>query len=247
MIELKEAGVNRSGKMTYHGVLHRLRVEGIDFSGLALDNFHVADVVLRNCDFSRAKVEVFSPGRPHFPCEFIDCSFDRVNFRQVFGLPNRFVGCSFKGARLSRWKLEETDLVDCDFDGATLRQVIVWGSMEERETPTRPARSWVNEIRGNDFSGARFIDSDFRCGVDLTLQKLPVGPDYIYAEDVPAALARGEEVLEGLDPADRKRAAFLLRMIQDELDNGQKQLFFARFRDHSDSMWFPMREAMNQE
>lgn len=246
MIELKEAGVNRSGKMTYHGYLSHLRVEGADFSGQTFDNFGLTDVVLTGCDFSRVKADFFIPGGGPFPCEFIDCSFDRVNFRQVFGRPNRFVGCSFKGARLSRWKLMETDLVDCDFDGATLRQVIVWGSMEERETPTRPARSWVNEIRGNDFSGARFIDSDFRCGVDLTLQKLPVGPDYIYAEDVPAALARGEEVLEGLDPADRKRAAFLLRMIQDELDNGQKQLFFARFKDHSDSMWFPLCEAMNE-
>ncbi|RRC96527.1 pentapeptide repeat-containing protein [Schaalia canis] len=246
MIRLEEAGVNRSGKMTYHGYLSHLRVEGVDFSGQTFNNFGLTDVVLTNCDFSRVKADFFIPGSGPFPCEFIDCSFDRVNFRQVLSLSNRFVGCSFKGARLSRWKLEETDLVDCDFDGATLRDVMLWGSMDDPGTPSYPARSWVNEIRGNDFSGAKLIDVDFRTGVDLTLQKLPVGPDYIYAEDVPAALTRGEEVLDSLSPEDKKRAAILLEILRNEYERGQKQLFLVRFKSHSDSMWFPMREAMNE-
>jgi hypothetical protein len=50
-----------------------------------------------------------------------------------------------------------------------------------------------NEFRSNDFSGMDLLDVGFRTGIDLSLQRLPTGEQYVYLADAEPALQRARE------------------------------------------------------
>ncbi|QWW19094.1 pentapeptide repeat-containing protein [Schaalia sp. 19OD2882] len=245
IVELRDGYVEPSGKMIPHGYIKHQRVSGVDCSGLVLDNFGTWDVHLTECSFERVKAKYFSPGEGGVVSEFVRCSFDRATLRGLGGGMVRFVECSFRGARLSGWNVSRSDVVDCDFEGARLRDVMFWAHVDEPATSSTPAESWDNEIRGNDFSGATLMGVEFRTGVDLSLQKLPVGEQYLQVMDVPAGLERGREAAQALEGKDRFDADFLLKWIATEYQRGQRQAFMVRMKHDSDLMWTMMRAAMH--
>ena len=84
----------------------------------------------------------------------------------------------------------ETELVDCLFTGR-LRRSFFNGTVPEELVDALGRTS--NEFRGNDFSGMDLIDVDFRTGIDLSLQRLPTGAQYLYLPDAEPALQRARE------------------------------------------------------
>jgi hypothetical protein len=87
----------------------------------------------------------------------------------------------------------------------------------------------VNEFRGNDFSGMELVDVAFRTGVDLSLQRLPSGPGYLYVPDADAAVRRAREVVEAwMDAGLRKVASPMLMTLQMEVDGGQRRLLLRK-------------------
>jgi hypothetical protein len=168
----------------------------------------------------------------------VGCSFDGTSLRALGGF-TRFVNCTFRNVRVTKPAPDYLEFVDCTFTGR-LTGLHFWGapldapdryrrhatSLARRGLPPPPAavESLMlrphNDISGNDFSQATLIDVNFRFGVDLTLQKLPSGPDYIYVPDAAAALPRAQATL-----TDDRARAFLQRLLDREVAQGQHQLW----------------------
>ena len=115
-------------------------------------------------------------------------------------------------------------MVDCVFSGR-LEEVVFNGTvpLEKRYFLHREH----NEFHGNDFSGVDLIDVAFRRGIDLTQQRLPTGPQYLYLPDAAAALAYAQaEVAKWQGDAElRKTALGWIGTCQYEARDGQRQLF----------------------
>ena len=137
-------------------------------------------------------------------------------------------------------------MVDCVFSGR-LEEVVFNGTVppEKRSFLHRER----NEFHGNDFSGVDLIDVAFRTGIDLTQQRLPTGPQYLYLPDAAAALAHAQaEVAKWQGDAGVRKDAFsLLRAYQFEASNGQRQLllrvgdYSVHSREVADGVWALLR------
>ncbi|MDO4258075.1 MAG: pentapeptide repeat-containing protein [Actinomycetaceae bacterium] len=230
-----------------HGSLAHEQLRGEDFSGLKFDNLDIWDSTLEECNFDRVKTRVFAPAAGGKTTEFINCTFNQATLRHLItGGRTRFMNCSFHNARLTNWTCKSVDFIDCTFEGASLRNVQIWGSINEPAFGSFPARIWTNDIHGNDFSQAKICDVEFRAGVDLTRQKLPTGPNYLYIENIPAALDRGHQILPQLPEGEpQEDAMFLLERIREHYVSGQHQAFRHRLKSYPDEMWIPIHEAMN--
>jgi hypothetical protein len=116
--------------------------------------------------------------------------FDRSRIRFNPGGLARFERCSFRDVDLRDWTCFETELVDCVFTGR-MRRSFFNGTVREELVEALGRTS--NEFRGNDFSGMDLIDVGFRTGIDLSLQRLPTGEQYVYLADAERALQRARE------------------------------------------------------
>jgi hypothetical protein len=100
---------------------------------------------------------------------------------------SRFVRCSFRNVNIRNWLCFAVELIDCTFSGK-LQQAVFNG------TPLAQKRALLgrdrNEFHGNDFSAADLIDVGFRTGIDLTRQRLPSGPEYLYLPNAREAVGR---------------------------------------------------------
>jgi hypothetical protein len=154
--------------------------------------------------------------------EYIECSFDGTRSEDYLGGFARFVGCSFKDVDIRGWRSDDAEFIDCMFTGR-LEECIFYGTVPEKDRP------WVgrekNEFRGNDFSGCDLVGVAFRTGIDLNLQCLPAGPEYLYLPDAASAMERARLIVqEWYDPGLRKDGLLLLQVAESELDSGQRQL-----------------------
>jgi hypothetical protein len=180
-------------------------------------------------------------------CRFVDCSFENTVFRQASfgagGKESTYVNCSFAGAKItatapgntyfescdfSNVKIEEflgleAQFIDCTFSGVLKKCVF------QRRIPDADqqlAGRELNEFRGNDFSAAKFHDVDFRAGIDLNEQKLPIDPRYVLIPDGESFLREIREVYLGeKDLKLREKVFTVLRILQYGVDEGQTQLF----------------------
>ena len=196
-------------------------LEGVDFSGLRIDYFSIYNSTFRNCDFRKIKIQRASWGG-NGSVVFEDCVFDGA--RIVFNCNLRVVfhNCSFRDVVLSRWGFREIELVGCTFTGR-LRHCAFngRGGLE----PDAPA----NTILDNDFSGAEFIDAEFRWGVDLTRQRLPEGPDTFYTPDAATTITAAQNRLDQItDTKTRKDIENKLEVLARYPRLGQEQLFVTK-------------------
>jgi uncharacterized protein YjbI with pentapeptide repeats len=209
---------------------HRHLVEA-DFSGLALLSFCSIGSTFERCCFDGLRIEKayasFGAGRD--VSEYIDCSFDGARIAMGFGVC-RFERCSFHKVDLVNWGCFETEIVDCVFSGR-LRRSYFNGTVTREEMRAHLGRT-CNEFRGNDFSAMQFIDVDFRTGIDLTEQRLPTGPGYLYIPDAAQALERARTQLVHWQDLELRRKAFVdLALLERKVAEGQEQLFL-RIADH---------------
>ncbi len=219
-----------------------------DWSGATVEIFGASGTRFEDCIFDRLRTKRFGAGSYSAVTEFVNCSFEGANI--VFGSCRRarFVECSFRGARLKDLNSQRLDIVGCDFSGAVLRQCVFWGRPTQWEVDRDPFLPGVNEVVGNDFSTARLIGTDFRYGVDLTRQKLPVGKEYAYSPDAVAALGRVRRVVEGwrdTQPADYDVFRSWLKIWEEGPTYGQEQLFISQDKPRmSDGAWGQIRDAV---
>lgn len=202
--------------------LDHVHLSDQDYSGQKLRSFCTVGARLERCRFDNIRIKMrvqFGSGREM--SEFIDCTFDGARMDMGGGL-TRFVCCSFRNANLSHWMTRAVELIDCVFSGK-LHTAVFSGNVPEELQPFLKRER--NEIRGNDFSEMTLTDVGFRNGVDLSLQKLPAGPDYVYLPDAASAFEGAKSVLLGWRNLELRRIALqILKSIEPEIGNGQKQL-----------------------
>lgn len=203
-------------------VLDHETLRGIDYSGRKLVQFSAAGVTLEACRFDKAKIEDASLGGGTDTSEYIDCSFDGARMRFGPGGFARFVRCSFRQVDIRDWYCFAVELIDCTFTGRLAHSFFNGTVPEEARQITGRER---NEFYGNDFAGASLLDVDFRSGIDLTRQKLPTGPEYIYIANADKAVQRARsEVIGWTDLALRQQAMALLQVLARNVAGGQNQL-----------------------
>ena len=122
--------------------------------------------------------------------EYINCSFDNARMDRIGGGLARFVGCTFRNVDIGDWICFAVELVDCTFSGK-ISNAIFNGTVPARY------RKFVgrekNEFKGNDFSAMEFMEVAFRTGIDLTKQRLPSGPEYVYLPDAASTVTRARQ------------------------------------------------------
>jgi hypothetical protein len=203
-------------------VLSREKLREADFSGRRLEYFSSEASRLEACRFDKARIESASFGAGRAPSEYLECSFDGARIRFGPGGFARFVRCSFRDVDLRDWFCFAVELVDCVFTGR-LRHSFFNGTVPEDQ------RAFVgrkgNEFRGNDFSGMKLEDVSFRTGIDLTQQRLPSGPEYIYLPDPATAVQRARAEVVHWDDLDRRREAMVfINGLEEDVEKGQRQL-----------------------
>ena len=231
--------------------IDRKTLIGADFSGMRVEGFEARGCTFKDCCFDGARIGQmwFAGGKEQ--TVYKNCSFDNVRTKYTTGLRVRIEGCSFKDVRIIGWSLRLCDLVNNTFTG-TMKAGISGGSFWGAPMPYdqkhfRPFKK-TNEFRGNDFSGCTLVGMDFRRGVDLRLQKLPTGYNYIYMEDGKRAL---KQALQKLDTWEDKELAKSMRSYFDiwneKIENGQKQLFICYDTGTLERAWPRLREAFYGE
>lgn len=195
-----------------------------DFSERDLEYFCAIRSHFLRCSFRQIKIEDACWGGGRRQSEYIECCFDGARLRSVAPGNSRFVRCTFRDVRIYEFCGHEVELTDCTFSGR-IDGGYLNGTREH--TRFRFFERRKNEISGNDFSKCDLRDFAFRTGVDLTRQKLPGGPQYLYVEDAAKALEKGRIAMTSWEePEIRRLATVLLDIVEMDLKAGQKQLFF---------------------
>jgi len=205
-------------------VLDHVRLCGEDYCGRKLMQFCTIGCHLEGCRFDKARIDCAQLGAGREMSEFIDCIFDGAHMNMGGGF-SRFVRCSFRDVDLRGWR-SRVELIDCTFSGR-LRQAIFSGTVLEKDQALLGRER--NEFHGNDFSAMDLIEVEFRKGIDLTQQRLPSGPQYLYLPDAAASLARTRSELvnwEGSPDARRVALRIVDNWLEEEvIKGGQRQLF----------------------
>jgi hypothetical protein len=193
-------------------------VTGADYSGRGIGEFVSVGSRFESCDFRDMRLKAARFGSGPDTSQYVDCVFDGSRISAGYGMA-RFVRCSFRDVDVRKWNQDATELIGCTFTGR-LQSCTFYG--EHQPLSGGPPRT--NEFHGNDFSGAELIKVEFRWGVDLTRQRLPEGPDYVYVPDAAATLAAVRKAAQDWPEPRRKRADDLLDTWERELSLGQRQL-----------------------
>jgi uncharacterized protein YjbI with pentapeptide repeats len=198
---------------------HKHEIGG-DYSQRKLRKFASFGSRLERCRFDNSRIDDASFGSGREMSEYIECSFDGLRFWHGGGFA-RFVRCSFRKIDLRDWFCFGTELIDCVFTGR-LRRCIFNGTVKKDDQQFLGRER--NEFHGNDFSGADLDDVAFRTGIDLSKQRLPSGPEYLYLPDAHAAVARARLAAQSLADADiRIDVLKYLESFDFELEGGQRQ------------------------
>lgn len=207
-------------------------LRGVDFLSGKYQQFTSVGSRFEGCNFKKMRIENASFGAGKETSEYISCNFDGLRVRYMHGGYTRFVRCTFRNVDLREWYAWSTELIDCVFSGR-LRGGIFSGTIPEDDQSV--VRRRKNEFHGNDFSAMRLEGVDFRGGVDLSQQKLPNGPEYLYLPDAEAAVRRARsDVITWCDLDKRREAMLLVKVLEEEIQNGQKQLLL-RLEDYGKS------------
>ena len=201
--------------------LENASLDGEDFSGLRIRVLSVVSSRLRRCRFRNLRLDDASFGGGKAISRFVECSFDGSEINAGGGRA-RFERCSFRDCEIQDFFGARVSFVDCVFTG-TIRKSVFYGNALE------PGEDWLNEFRGNDFSGARLDDVAFRGGIDLREQRLPEGAGYLLLGDAAAVVYRVQQrVREWSDLTLRRNALATLKDMEMDLESGQEQLFLQR-------------------
>lgn len=203
-------------------VVRQEHLRGVDFSGRELAQFTAIGSRFEACRFDNAAIESASFGAGRDVSEYSDCTFNGARIHFGPGGHARFVRCSFHDTDLNEWFCFAVELVACTFSG-TLRRSVFNGTVLPRQRAI--VKRDHNEFVDNDFSATDLIDVAFRTGIDLTRQRLPSGPQYIWLPHAAASLHRARAHLAGVDDRElRANATRLIKSLESDTAAGQHQL-----------------------
>lgn len=200
------------------------------FIDLKLDGLTVIESSLRQCSFEDVRVRSACFGGGARQSVIEDCLFSRCKF--TFGAVGnvRLVRCRFESCQLENMIGTTLELIECTFSDTTIKKGVFHGRVEG-SVQVRSQRA-LNEIRDNDFSRADLDDVDFRGGIDLTKQKMPVGDEYLFVRDTCKALGIVRDLQASLTDKDElKRSQMLAGLFDFYCSSGQRsQLLRVAFR-----------------
>jgi hypothetical protein len=207
-------------------VLEHAQLHGEDYSGHHLSQFVTIGCRLKDCHFDKAIIGQAALGSGQETSEYLDCTFDGAQLEMGPGGFARFVRCSFRDVDIRNWICFAVELIECTFSGR-LKRAIFNGSVPERKQ--KAAGREQNEIRDNDFSAMDFIEVSFRTGVDLTLQRLPSGLDYLFLPDAAVAAKHAAIGIGKWDDLRNSRSAFgIVKVIEENARRGQIQMLLRK-------------------
>ncbi len=206
------------------------RFEAVDFSGSVFDPFNAQASIFLGCDFTKVKMKSGSLGilQGHVPSVYRDCTFERADLRGAGPDNARFERCLFRDTRIDGWGAIEAEFVDCTFEGR-LTDVRFSGATSFPNFKSVDIGRSRNEFRGNDLSTAELVRVEFILGVDLSVNRLPEGPEYIHVDRLPERIARARaDVARWPDDKAREKALLWLRTFSEGGYVGQPSLFWRR-------------------
>lgn len=196
-----------------------------DFSGRPEGSWVMVESRFERCRFDSLKVSSFSFGSGMSMSEYVDCTFDGSTIGARAPGRARFVGCSFRNVRLSKWFCTNVEMIDCTFSG-TLKEVNFVASLNELDQAE--LRRSRNEYLRNDFSGAKLVGVSFQGGVDLLEQLLPSGEGYLLLSEPEPVLRKVLEQIEAWrEVEDREAARAHLVVLLEDAVHGQQQLLLS--------------------
>jgi uncharacterized protein YjbI with pentapeptide repeats len=201
------------------------RLTGASFADRKLVNFAPIGAHFTNCSFERLVVEDMSFGSGRSESVYVDCVFDGAKLRVYTAGYARFVNCSFRNVNIRSFEGYAVEMINCTFSGR-LSSGFLNGTVPPYERPM--AGRDRNTIVDNDFSGLRITDFYFLTGVDLTRQKLPQSPDYLYLPEGAAAVAAGYAALPTCPDEWRGYVEARIRHVERVTADGQRQVFLRK-------------------
>lgn len=196
-----------------------------NLSGLKGVDFAALGCTFERCDFRRMRPSHITLASGMEPSRYVECKFDESKFKRIILGEARFERCSFANVDVTGLFSHAAEFMDCIFSGV-LRASVFFGRVSGGYDHIRRA---VNEFRGNDFSAAQFIDVDFRCGIDLPLQRLPTGDNYLYLANAAERLAALRRRYLQVASSERRREVFqFLEGTEDKVRDGQRDLFLCK-------------------
>ncbi|GAA0680690.1 hypothetical protein GCM10009429_00770 [Dyella marensis] len=204
-------------------VVDQQTLDGESFRGERWPDFVAIGSTFNHCDFSNTRFEQACFGGGIDQSRYVDCCFDGAEIYASAPGNARFERCTFRNAKIQVFRGIDAEFIDCLFSGVIKKGFFNGTPLQDR--PTRPPSREYNEFRGNDFSSAKLLDVSFRTGIDLHLQQLPKGDDYIYAEDG----RRFVQNLPSIELTEKYGNHFsaIERVLQMKLDGGQRQIFLS--------------------
>lgn len=203
-------------------VLASQQLVGTDFSDQQLVQFSSDGCRFEACNFEGSVIESASFGGGRRTSEYVGCSFDGATLRMGPGGYARFVDCTFERTIIENWFCFAVEVIGCRFSGR-LKKVVFNGTVPDEKQAIAGRRE--NRFEDNDFSRATLVDVGFRTGVDLSQQRLPRGDEYTYLPDAVAAVRRARTEFDSWDdPKVKSAARGVLRVMEDDVTDGQRQL-----------------------
>lgn len=205
-------------------VLDHVRLRDASFSGRELDYFCAIASRFERCAFDSMRVSNMVFGGGPTDSIYLDCCFDGGRIVAASPGAARFERCSFRDVRFRELYSSKLEFVDCFFSGR-IDKGYFNGAVPEDDRVELKRK--LNAFRGNDFSAAELKDVDFRGGIDLSMQRLPQGPDYlVLAPDAAPAVAGVRSTVECLlDLELRAEALAVVQTLELTIRSGQRQLF----------------------
>lgn len=192
------------------------------FSGLSVSNFSATACVFTDCLFENMNIQDACFGLGKEKTKYVNCVFDNsIISARTPGIV-KFEGCSFRNVKIKEMFCVDVEMVNCVFSGELESGNFV--GMRSRTDGTMG----INEYRNNDFSELLLKDVGFM-GVDLTLQKLPSGKDFLVIHDLHSFLVRVEDEAKKLADKNLSQSIRnLVNMITMEGDGLNNQFFLDR-------------------
>lgn len=215
------------------------------YAGLKHASFGALGCTFEGCDFSKMRPDSISFASGREPTRYIQCRFDGSKFKNVIAGQARFEDCTFLEVDIKGLFAHSAEFINCVFSGL-LRASVFFGRVvgSDREDTTRV----TNEFRGNDFSAMRFIDVGFRQGIDLSLQRLPEGDNYLHLKNASQKLASLRQRYLQQPSSKRRQEVFeFLKRTEEEVRDGQVDLFLCKdsepllSREAVDAIWNELR------
>ncbi|HEY2017770.1 MAG TPA: hypothetical protein VGH38_29900 [Bryobacteraceae bacterium] len=196
----------------------------LDLTGISISIFFAKGCRFDFCNFSgtRFRGGYFGGGEAAEFSQTVyrNCCFDGSDLEGIAFGSARFEHCSFRDVRLRKWLCFSSEFIDCVFAGE-IREAAFLG-----RSPLRSKSRSQNDFRGNDFSAVRFGSVEFRGGIDLSLQRLPMNDRQVIldrrSQRIALVLA---EIDRWANPVERRSAAKYLQIFAGSRYDGQEQLY----------------------